>query len=80
MCSSDRSWSSLMHCKYQIWAVAIFGVGGVGLCVIQVAVILEAYPIIAVDLNDEKLKFGAALVQQMKLMHLIAIPFRLFRK
>ena len=44
-------------------SVAVFGVGGVGLCAIQTAAILEAYPIIAVDLSDEKLdlakKFGA---------------------
>jgi len=44
-------------------SVAVFGVGGVGLCAIRMAAILEAYPIIAVDLRDDKLelakKFGA---------------------
>ena len=44
-------------------SVAVFGVGGVGLCAIQMAAILEAYPIIAVDLMDNKLElakeFGA---------------------
>jgi Zn-dependent alcohol dehydrogenase len=44
-------------------SVAIFGVGGVGLCAVAAASALDAYPIIAVDLDDEKLalarSFGA---------------------
>ncbi len=44
-------------------SVAVFGVGGVGLCAIRMAAILEADPIIAVDLKDDKLElakeFGA---------------------
>ena len=39
-------------------SVAVYGAGGVGLCAIQMAAILEAYPIIAVDLLDEKLEFS----------------------
>jgi Zn-dependent alcohol dehydrogenase len=39
-------------------SVAVFGVGGVGLSAIRAASILEAYPIIAVDLDDEKLSFA----------------------
>lgn len=39
-------------------SVAIFGVGGVGLSAIRAASILEAYPIIAVDLDDKKLEFA----------------------
>ena len=39
-------------------SVAVFGVGGVGLSAIRAAAILEAYPIIAVDLDDEKLEFA----------------------
>ena len=39
-------------------SVAVFGVGGVGMSAIQMASILEAYPIIAVDLSDEKLEFA----------------------
>lgn len=39
-------------------SVAVFGVGGVGLSAIAAASILEAYPIIAVDLSDEKLEFA----------------------
>ena len=39
-------------------SVAIFGVGGVGLSAIRMASILEAYPIIAVDLADDKLEFA----------------------
>ena len=44
-------------------SVAVYGVGGVGLCAVRMAAILEAYPIIAVDLKDDKLQlaqeFGA---------------------
>lgn len=44
-------------------SIAIFGSGGVGLNMIQGAVLLSAYPIIAVDVYDHKLKiaeeFGA---------------------
>jgi Zn-dependent alcohol dehydrogenase len=44
-------------------SVAIYGVGGVGLCVLQGCVIAGAGQIIAIDLNDEKLalarEFGA---------------------
>ena len=39
-------------------SVAVFGVGGVGLCAIRMAAILEAYPIIAVDLKEDKLDFA----------------------
>jgi Zn-dependent alcohol dehydrogenase len=39
-------------------SVAVFGVGGVGLSAIRAASILEAYPIIAVDLDETKLEFA----------------------
>jgi Zn-dependent alcohol dehydrogenase len=39
-------------------SVAVFGVGGVGLSAIRMAAILEAHPIIAVDLKDDKLEFA----------------------
>lgn len=39
-------------------SVAVFGVGGVGLSAIRAAAILGAYPIIAVDLSEEKLAFA----------------------
>ena len=39
-------------------SVAVFGVGGVGLSAIKAASILEAYPVIAVDLSDEKIAFA----------------------
>lgn len=39
-------------------SVAVFGVGGVGLSAISAAAVLSAYPIIAVDLADEKLEFA----------------------
>ena len=39
-------------------SVVVFGVGGVGLSAITMAAILEAYPIIAVDLQEDKLRFA----------------------
>ena len=39
-------------------SVAVYGAGGVGLSAIKMASLLEAYPIIAVDLHDDKLEFA----------------------
>lgn len=39
-------------------SVSIFGAGGVGLNVIQAAALMQAYPIIAVDIYDHKLEFA----------------------
>ncbi|MCB1646343.1 MAG: zinc-binding dehydrogenase, partial [Pseudomonadales bacterium] len=39
-------------------SVAIFGVGGVGLSAVVAAKTLEANPIIAIDLDDDKLEFA----------------------
>lgn len=39
-------------------SVAVFGAGGVGLCAIAAAQVVGAYPIIAVDLSDDKLAFA----------------------
>jgi Zn-dependent alcohol dehydrogenase len=39
-------------------SVAVFGVGGVGLSAIRAAALVDAYPIIAVDLDDAKLEFA----------------------
>ncbi len=39
-------------------SVAVFGVGGVGLSAIAAAKVVEANPVIAVDLDDEKLEFA----------------------
>ena len=39
-------------------SVAVIGVGGVGISAVQMASILEAYPIIAVDLDDAKLEYA----------------------
>ncbi|MBV9172666.1 MAG: zinc-binding dehydrogenase [Chloroflexi bacterium] len=39
-------------------SVAIIGVGGVGLSIVQACANLSAYPIIVVDLADEKLQFA----------------------
>jgi len=41
-------------------SVAVFGCGGVGLCILQAAAIVGANPIIAVDLAKEKLEFASA--------------------
>ena len=38
--------------------VVIFGVGGVGLNIAQASSLVSAYPIIGIDLHDEKLKLG----------------------
>jgi Zn-dependent alcohol dehydrogenase len=40
-------------------SVAVFGVGGVGLCVVQACANVGAGPIIAVDLSDSKLELAA---------------------
>jgi Zn-dependent alcohol dehydrogenase len=39
-------------------SVALFGAGGIGLCAIAAAAIVDAHPIIAVDLNRDKLEFA----------------------
>jgi Zn-dependent alcohol dehydrogenase len=38
-------------------SVAVFGAGGIGLCAIAAASIVGSYPIVAVDVRDEKLEF-----------------------
>jgi Zn-dependent alcohol dehydrogenase len=46
-------------------SVAVIGAGGVGLCVLQAAYNMGAYPIIVVDLTDDKIafakRFGASI-------------------
>jgi len=42
-------------------SIAVFGVGGMGLNVIQGAVLVNAYPIVAVDLFDSKLEWARSL-------------------
>jgi Zn-dependent alcohol dehydrogenase len=39
-------------------SVAIFGAGGIGLCAVTAAAIVDAYPIIAIDVSEEKLGFA----------------------
>jgi S-(hydroxymethyl)glutathione dehydrogenase/alcohol dehydrogenase len=41
-------------------SIAVFGVGGVGLNVIQGAAMVSAHPIVAIDLHDNKLEQAAA--------------------
>lgn len=51
-------------------SVAIFGAGGIGLCALAAAAIVDAHPVIAVDVNDDKLafarRFGATHVVNSK--------------
>lgn len=51
-------------------SVAVFGAGGIGLCAISAAAIVDAYPVIAIDVNDSKLdfarRFGATHVVNAK--------------
>ncbi|MEW6237345.1 MAG: zinc-binding dehydrogenase [Candidatus Omnitrophota bacterium] len=42
-------------------SVVIFGAGGVGLNMVQAAAMVSAYPIIAIDLFDDKLKLASKL-------------------
>ena len=39
-------------------SIAVFGAGGVGLNVVQGAALVNAYPIVAIDLNDTKLEWA----------------------
>jgi S-(hydroxymethyl)glutathione dehydrogenase/alcohol dehydrogenase len=41
-------------------SIAVFGVGGVGLNVVQGAALVNAYPIVAVDLHNRKLEWAVA--------------------
>jgi Zn-dependent alcohol dehydrogenase len=41
-------------------SVAVFGVGGLGLCTVQTCANVGAYPIIAVDVADDKLEYARA--------------------
>src|SRR3990172_11170909 len=46
-------------------SVAVFGAGGLGLCAVSAAAVVDAYPIVVVDVLDEKLfarRFGATHV------------------
>ena len=48
-------------------SVVIFGAGGVGLSIVQAASLVSAYPIIAVDLHESRLK----LAHELGATHLI---------
>ncbi len=39
-------------------SIAVFGAGGIGLCAIAAAAAVAAYPIIAIDMTEEKLSFA----------------------
>jgi Zn-dependent alcohol dehydrogenase len=42
-------------------SLAVFGAGGIGLCAIQAAAIVDAHPIVAVDVVEQKLAFARRL-------------------
>src|SRR5262249_52764509 len=48
-------------------SVAVYGLGGLGLCTVQACANVGAYPIIAVDLSDEKLEYA----RQFSATHLV---------
>jgi S-(hydroxymethyl)glutathione dehydrogenase / alcohol dehydrogenase len=48
-------------------SVVVFGAGGIGLNIVQAAALVSAYPIIAVDLHDNKLE----LARKMGATHLV---------
>jgi len=48
--------NTLQVCSGQ--SVAVFGAGGIGLCAISAAAIVGAHPVIAVDINQQKLDFA----------------------
>lgn len=48
-------------------SVVVFGAGGIGLNIVQAAALVSAYPIVAVDLHDNKLE----LAKQMGATHVI---------
>ena len=39
-------------------SVTVFGAGGIGLCAIAAAAVVDAYPIVAVDVSEDKLAFA----------------------
>jgi S-(hydroxymethyl)glutathione dehydrogenase/alcohol dehydrogenase len=48
-------------------SVVVFGAGGIGLNIVQAAALVSAYPIVAVDLHDNKLE----LAKQMGATHVV---------
>ena len=64
-CCVPTGWGSVTHCaKIQPGdSVAIWGLGGIGLNILRAAVLRQAHPVIAVDLDESKgdlaLEFGA---------------------
>lgn len=48
-------------------SVVVFGAGGIGLNIVQAAALVSAYPIVAVDLHDNKLE----LARQMGATHVV---------
>lgn len=42
-------------------SIVVFGAGGIGLNIVQAASLVSAYPVIAVDLHDDKLKLASTM-------------------
>jgi len=71
MCSSSTSFHALRKARLQAGeTVAVFGAGGLGMSAIQLARIMGALEVYAVDINDEKLElaegFGAVPVNAQR--------------
>jgi 2-desacetyl-2-hydroxyethyl bacteriochlorophyllide A dehydrogenase len=61
MCSSSTSFHALRKARLQAGeTVAVFGAGGLGMSAIQLARIMGALEVYAVDINDEKLELAEA--------------------
>ena len=62
MCSSATALHALIKANIQPGdSVAVFGIGGLGMSAIQLAPVLGALKVLAVDIDDGKLKMAAAL-------------------
>ena len=60
-------------------SVAVFGAGGIGLCAIAAAAIVDAYPIVAVDVSEESSLLRGASVRPTRLTPGTSTPSKLFR-
>ncbi|MCC6384917.1 MAG: zinc-binding dehydrogenase [Bacteroidia bacterium] len=78
MCAGATAYHCLLKAKLEKGnTVAVFGAGGVGQSVIQLATVMGAGQIIAVDINEEKLRiarqFGAVSINSKKVNPVIQI-------
>lgn len=60
MCSSATSYHAIVKARLQPGeSIAVFGVGGLGMSAIQIAIAIGARDVFAVDINPSKLAFAA---------------------